>query len=75
MARLALGDLMRRSTLLHGLGRLGRDVDGADGLTVRVEGGASVLPLVTGSDGLDEKGHLARGLVVHHLVFVTSLHL
>ena len=76
VARLALVELGPRLALLDLLaGGLGRDVDGADGLTVRVEGGASVLPLVTGSDGFDEKGHLARGLVVHHLVFVTSLHL
>ena len=58
--------------LLDGLGGLRRDVDGADGLTVRVEGGAGVLPLVSGSNPLDQEGNLATHLIVEQLVFVIS---
>ena len=75
MARLAFGNLMRRAALLHGLGCFRRDVDSADGLTVRVEGSASVLALVPGSNGLDQQRHFARCLIIHHLVLVAALHL
>ena len=75
MAGLAFGNLMRRAALLDGLGCFRRDVDSADGLAVRVEGSASVLALVPGSNGLDQQGHFARRLIIHHLVLVASLHL
>ena len=52
------------------LGRLRRDVNGADGLAVGVEGRAGVLSLVAGSDGLDQQRNRAGHVVVQHLVFV-----
>ena len=55
MTGLAFGNLMRRAALLHGFGSFRRDVDGADGLAVRVEGGAGVLALVPGANGLDQQ--------------------
>ena len=75
MAGLAFGNLMRRAALLHGLGSFRRDVDGADGLAVGVECGAGVFALVPGSNGLDEQGHFARRLIIHHLVLIAALHL
>ena len=75
MAGLAFGNLMRRAALLDGLGCFRRDVDGADGLPVRVEGGAGVLPLVPRANGLDQQGHFARRFIIHHLVLVATLHL
>ncbi len=52
------------------LGGLGRDVDGADGLSVGVECRARVLALIAGSDGLDQQGNRAGHVIVQHLVFV-----
>ena len=49
----ALVELVARLALLDGLGRLGADVDRADGLTVRVQRSARVLALVTRTDGVD----------------------
>ena len=76
VARLALVELGPRLALLDLLaGGLGRDVDGADGLTVRVERSAGVLPLVPGPDSFDQKRNFAGSLVVHHLMLLASLHL
>ena len=56
MARLALVELVARAALLDLLGGgLRRDVDGADGLTVRVESSAGVLPLITRPNGFDQQ--------------------
>ena len=49
----ALVELVARLALLDGLGGLGADVDGADGLAVRVQRRARVLPLVARTDGVD----------------------
>ena len=49
----ALVELVARLALLDGLGGLGADVDGADGLAVRVQRRARVLALVAGTDGVD----------------------
>ena len=76
VAGLALVELVARLALLHLLaGGLRRDVDGADGLAVRVERSAGVLPLVPRPDGLDQQGNLSGGLVVHHLVLLVTRHL
>ena len=50
----ALVELVARLALLDGLGGLGADVDGADGLAVRVQCGAGILPLVSRTDSLDQ---------------------
>ena len=76
MAGLALVELVARLALLHRLaGGLRRDVDGADGLTVRVERSAGILPLVTRPNGFDQQRHFSGSFVIHHLMLVTSLHL
>ena len=56
--------------LLDCLGRLGGDVDGADGLAVRIECRTGVLAFVTGPDRLDQEGHRAAHIIVKELVFV-----
>ena len=53
----ALVELVARLALLDGLGRLGADVDGADGLAVRVQRRARVLALVARTDGVDLRAH------------------
>ena len=46
--------------LLDSLGGLWRDVHGADGLSVGVEGGAGVLSLISRSNRLDHQGNLEK---------------
>ena len=64
----ALGQLLPAPALLDLLGGLWRDVDGADGLAVGVEGRAGVLALVPRADAEDLQADLAGDLVVQHLV-------
>ena len=76
MPGLALVELVAGLALPHLLvGGLRRDVDGADGLTVRVERSAGVLPLIPRSNGFDQQWNFSRSFVIHHLMLVTSLHL
>ena len=76
VAGLALVELVARLALLHLLaGGLRRDVDGADGLTVRIERSAGILPLITRPDGFDQQRDFSGSFVIHHLMLVASLHL
>ena len=60
----ALVELVARLALLDRLGRLRADVDGADGLAVRVQRGARVLTLVARTDGVDLRAHHIRPVTV-----------
>ena len=65
---IALGQLLTGSAFLYLLGRLWGNIDGANGLSVGVEGGTGVFALIPGPDGLDGQRHDAAVLVVAHLM-------
>ena len=56
-------------------GSFGWDIDCANSLAIRVKSSAGVLPLITRSDGFDQKRNFPGGFVIHHLMLFISLHL
>ena len=56
-------------------GSFGWDIDCANSLAIRVKSSAGVLPLITRSNGFDQKRNFSGSFIVHHLMLFISLHL
>lgn len=65
-AAIAFAELLTGSALLDLLGGLGRDVHGANGLSVGIEGSARVLTFISGSNSINCECDHPTALVILH---------